>query len=573
MSGKIFISYRRGDEAGSTGRLFDILEAAFARDRLFLDVDNIGPGLDFVQVLNDRIAESGILLAVIGSRWLTAANPDGSRRLDDPCDFVRLEIQAALEQSKLVVPVLIGDARMPCADDLPQGLKSLATRNAVRITHERFRADAEGLIKAISRVGPPEGLQYRAPTPAAAIRSEPEGAAPAAAERASIAVLPFANLSGSPDQEYFADGITEEIITALSRAKSFFVVARNSSFTYKGRAVDVRQIGSELGVRYVLEGSVRRFEQRVRITGQLIEAASGQSVWAEKYDSDLRDIFELQDRITESIAGVIEPSLYTAEISRARAKPTENLGAYDLYLRALPNHYEMTPASYADAISLLAKAVELDPHYSHAKAFLAFSYVTRMVTGWAEAGDREKALALAREALASDRNDPNTLRCAGHVLGWFGEVSAGVAALDRALELNPNSAVVLNSAGWVYCYALRTEKAIECFQRAVRLSPRDPEKGYTLSGMALAYLLAGQDTQAEECAARSLQEMPNWSSAYRQRIFALVRLGRLDQAKETAAAYLRRVPHATVRHAASMWPVPRFRDDFENAMRIVGLPE
>jgi hypothetical protein len=171
MSGKIFISYRRGDEAGSTGRLFDMLEAAFAKDRLFFDVDCIEPGLDFVQVLNDRVAESDILLAVIGSRWLTAANPDGSRRLDDPRDFVRLEIEAGLDQNKRVVPVLIGGAQMPSADDLPQGLKSLATRNAVRITHDRFRADAEVLIRAITRAGPPEGPGYRATIAAAAGRA------------------------------------------------------------------------------------------------------------------------------------------------------------------------------------------------------------------------------------------------------------------------------------------------------------------------------------------------------------------------------------------------------------------
>src|SRR5450759_3613134 len=225
-------------------------------------------------------------------------------------------------------------------------------------------------------------------------------------DKPSIAVLPFQNMSGDPEQEYFADGIVEDIITALSRVKWFFVIARNSSFTYKGRAVDVRQVGRELGVRYVLEGSIRKSGNRVRITGQLIEAATGNHVWADRFEGSLEDVFELQDKITETVVGAIEPSLTLAEIRRSSFKPTTSLDAYDLYLRALSHHYAQTRESVDEALRLLDKAIALDPDYAFAKAFAAFIYALQHTQSWTTPDDISKGSRLAHEALVSSRDEP-----------------------------------------------------------------------------------------------------------------------------------------------------------------------
>src|SRR6266481_4739020 len=229
-------------------------------------------------------------------------------------------------------------------------------------------------------------------------------------DKPSIAVLPFQNLSGDPEQEYFADGMVEDIITALSRFTTLFVIARNSSFTYKGRAVDIKQVGRELGVRYVLEGSVRKAAGLVRISGQLIEASTGAHLWAEKFDGALEDVFELQDAVTERVVGAIEPSIKQAEINRARTKPTSNLDAYDYYLRAFQQTLPYTREGSDAALDYIRQAIALDPGYALAKAFLSVIYVTRWVQGWGAPGDPEKGLAAAREAIVQGSDDPSVLR-------------------------------------------------------------------------------------------------------------------------------------------------------------------
>ncbi len=262
--------------------------------------------------------------------------------------------------------------------------------------------------------------------------------------------------------------------------KSFFVIDRNSSFTYKGRAVDIREVGRELGVRYVLEGSVRAAGNRIRITGQLAEAETRRQVWSDRFDAERSDIFDLQDKVTESVAAIVEQGVSSAEIARATAKATDNLDAYDLYLRALPHHYSLDKQRFPEAHRLLQQAVLIDPTYSRAKAFDAFTYLIEVMQGWG--GDHEKleGARLAKEAIAANRDDPVTLRCAGHALGYLGrEFGMAGAAIERALILNPNSAQVQNSAGWVYGYLGRFEAAIARFQRAIRLSPLDPEMAYT----------------------------------------------------------------------------------------------
>jgi len=322
-------------------------------------------------------------------------------------------------------------------------------------------------------------------------------------ERPSIAVLPFQNMSGDPEQEYFADGMVEDIITALSQFKSLFVIARNSSFTYKGRAADIKQVGRELGVRYVLEGSVRKAGNRVRINGQLIEAATGAHLWAEKIDGALEDVFELQDEVTARVAEAIEPSITQAEINRAHIKPTSNLDAYDCFLRALPLIYQFTREGNDVAVDYLRQAVALDTRYALAKALLAFNHVTRWLQGWGAPGYPERGVALAREAIADDGNDPSVLRWGGHTLAFWGDYDHALSVLEKAARLNENGSQVLSSLGWAMNYAcVDPDRAISHFERAMRLSPRDPEISIMLSGIAMAHLIAGRDDDGRTAAVR-----------------------------------------------------------------------
>jgi adenylate cyclase len=388
----------------------------------------------------------------------------------------------------------------------------------------------------------------------------------------SLAVLPFTNMGGDPEQEYFADGIVEDIITALSRVGWFFVIARNSSFTYKGRATDIKQVGRELGVRYVLEGSVRKAGGRVRITCQLIEAATGYHVWADRFDGDLADIFQLQDRITESVVGAVEPSLQMAEIKRSGAKPTESLDAYDLCLRALPHLYAFTRSGLDTAVALLCRSLEIDPAYARAKGFLAWVYVSRHSRAWSEPGEREAALNLARETVASA--DPEALRCAAHALSYFaGDHPAAFTALHRAVLLHPNSAQVLNSLGWVHCIADDPEPAIGYLERAMRLSPLDPEIGLMLSGLGIAQLLAGRSAQALPPLQRAVQETPTDLTAHRHLILALVRLGQLDEARAAAARLLMIRPDFCVGHSATQLSNREYAAELRLALLTAGLPE
>jgi adenylate cyclase len=393
-------------------------------------------------------------------------------------------------------------------------------------------------------------------------------------DKPSIAVLPFQNMSGDAEQDYFCDGMVEDIITALSQFKSLFVIARNSSFTYKGKMVDIKQVGRELGVRYVLEGSVRKSGNRVRVTGQLIEAATGAHLWAEKIDRALEDVFELQDKVTARVAGAIAPSITQAEINRAHVKPTSNLDAYDCFLRALPPYYQLTRKGNDVAVGFMRKAIALDPGYALAKAFLAFNYVTRWVQGWGEADDRERGLVLAREAIADDGNDPSVLRWAGHTLGFWGDYDRALAVLEKAARLNVNGSQVLSSLGWVMIYAcVDPDRAISHFERAMRLSPCDPEISFMLSGIAGCHFIAGRYEDSLSFSQKSIDDTPRFVGAHRTKIAALVNLGRLQEARAAAAEFLTYDPAFTI----SM-RLPRFRDAalrqrYYDALKAAGLPE
>jgi adenylate cyclase len=445
-----------------------------------------------------------------------------------------------------------GKVEIVCDDMGPQPLKNIA--EPMQAWRVQLTGQTPSGVQSGSAVSQPQAL----PLP----------------DKPSIAVLPFQNMSGDPEQEYFADGMAEDIITALSQFKSLFVIARNSSFTYKDKAVDIKQVGRELGVRYVLEGSVRKSGNRVRITGQLIEAASGTHLWAEKIDGALEDVFDLQDEVTARVAGSIGPSITQAEIDRAHAKPTSNLDAYDNYLRALSPYYQLTHAGNDVAVNYMRQAIALDSGYALAKALLAFNHVTRWLYGWGEPGDREKGLALAREAIADDGNDPSVLRWAGHTLAFWGDYDRALSVLEKAARLNENGSQVLSSLGWAMNYAcVDPDRAISHFERAMRLSPRDPEISFMLSGIAMAHLIAGRDKDSLLFSQKSIDDTPRFTSAHRTKIAAPVALGRLEEARATAAEFLTFDPNFTISARLPRFRNAAFQERYYGGLKAAGLSE
>ncbi len=393
-------------------------------------------------------------------------------------------------------------------------------------------------------------------------------------DKPSIAVLPFQNMSGDPEQEYFAEGMVEDIITALSRFTSLFVIARNSSFTYKGRAVDIKQVGRELGVRYVLEGSVRKAADRVRISAQLIEASTGVHLWAEKFDGALEEVFELQDAVTERVVGAIEPSVKQAEINRARTKPTSNLDAYDYYLRAFQQATLYTREGSDAAMDNIRQAIALDPGYALAKAYFSVIYMTRWIQGWGAPGDPAKGLAVAREAIALDADDPSVLLWAGHTLGFWGDHDRSIALLEKAARINVNGSQILASLGWVKVYACTdTERAIAHFERSIRLSPRDPAMASTLTGIAFAHLIAGHNEKALAFAQQSIDEGPQFTSGYRAKITALIFLNREQEARAAAEQLLTYDPQFTISSRLPGYRNSDFHKRYHAALKAAGLRE
>ena len=411
-------------------------------------------------------------------------------------------------------------------------------------------------------------------------RAAPHAAAerPVVSDKPSIAVLPFDNMSNDPEQDYFADGIVEDIITALSHIKQWRVVARNSSFVYKGQNVDIRDVAKNLGVRYVLEGSVRKGGNRVRITGQLIDAESGTHLWASRFDGDLEDIFDLQDKVTESVVGAIEPSLRMAEIERSRHKPPHDMNAYDLYLRSLPELQAMRPEQNRQALDYLHRAIELDPAYALALAHLAWAYEERLTRDWGAYGDndRETAISLARRAIAADRDDAMVLVLAGFVLVMIArDYDQGMQAVRRAREINPNIAFVTFLAGTALLFCDQVDAAIELIEHAIRVSPGDPGAFFFYSGLALAYLCKGRPQEALEHATRSASIYDGWDTTYRVMAAALAHLGRMDEANSAVERLLELAPNATVSGLRERWPF-RNRDKLEKilqGLRLAGLPE
>jgi adenylate cyclase len=387
-------------------------------------------------------------------------------------------------------------------------------------------------------------------------------------DKPSIAVLPFQNMSGDPEQEYFVDGMVEEIITALSRIRWLFVIARNSTFTYKGRAVDVKEVGRELGVRYVLEGSVRKAGNRVRITGQLIDAVTGTHLWADRFDGSLEDVFELQDKIAVSVAGVIEPALQAAEMRRSAARPTTILTAYDLYLRALAVYFPITRERMFEALGLFEQAIAIDRHYGPALGWAAICHMRLVGDGWMEESEtnRRKAIDLARQALQVGENDPGILANAADVLAVSGEdIGAMIGLVDRALVLNPSFARGWLRSGLLRGFAGEHDLAIEHVETALRLSPRE-RMGVPLAGIGLAYFFKHQFDEAASTLLLAMQDNPGSPGSYRTLAACYAQMGRLDEARAIIAK-LRGITSLVVPNILP-WRNPEDRELYLSGLRL-----
>jgi len=488
----------------------------------------------------------------------------------------RIEFRIGIHQGDIVVEDgdIFGDGVNVAAR-----LEGLAEPGGICVS-ARVQEDASGRLdlafedmgeQALKNIARPVRA-YRVVTAAgsAFTRASP---GPALPDKPSIAVLPFANMSGDPEQEYFADGMVEEIITALSQIGWLFVIARNSTFTYKGRAVDVKQVGRELGVRYVLEGSVRKAGTQVRITGQLIDALTGTHLWASRFDGSLEDIFELQDRVAVSVAGVVEPALQAAEMRRSAARPTTDLSAYDLYLRALSTFYPITKERVSAALGLLEQAIAIDPNYGPALSWAAICHMRLVNDGWTEAPEtnRGKATALARQALQMAQNDPGTLANAAEALAYFGEdIGAMIELVDRALALNPSFARGWYRSGVLRVWAGQPDLAIEHVETSLRLSPRE-RMGQPLTVLGIAYFLKRRFDEAASKLLPSIQNHPGFPNSYRTLAACYAHMGRLDEARAILARLRTITPQVVPSDLP--WRNPEHRELFLSGLRLAAGEE
>ena len=391
-------------------------------------------------------------------------------------------------------------------------------------------------------------------------------------DRPSIAVLPFENISGDPEQEYFADGMVEEIITALSRFKWLFVIARNSSFTFKGKSVNIKEVGRRLGVRYVLEGAVRKAAGKVRITGQLIDAATGAHIWADRFERDLTDIFALQDEVTVAVVSAIQPKMLQTEIELATRRRPENLTAYDLGLRATQQYYLATREGVAEAMRLAHRALELDPRFGAVAALAGICHMVNVVLGFATDPqfDRKEAVRLFRLALSIDDGDPDVLAVASVISAFMvGDSEAEIEMADRAVALNPNSWITWHNRGHVYRVAGLPEEAVRSFERAIRLSP---VAHLTFEGIGMALIGLGRFDEAIVAGKKAQRQNPSHLPAYRCLASAFAHLGRDAEAREAAAHVLELDPAFTI----SGWIARGGQSNSKlliEGLRKAGLPE
>jgi TolB-like protein/Tfp pilus assembly protein PilF len=371
--------------------------------------------------------------------------------------------------------------------------------------------------------------------------------APRLPDKPSIAVLPFTNMSGDSEQEYFSDGITEDIITALSRLRWFFVIARNSTFVYKSHAANVKQVGRELGVRYLLEGSVRKSGQRVRITSQLMDAMTGNHIWAERYDRELTDIFALQDEITASVTAAIEPKLIAAEGRRVETRSIDDLDAWDMVARAMSHFWKLNAVESAASIGILRLAVQRHPNYGPAHSMLAFILLVSTAVGWIQdQGERDYADRLTRRAVELDESDPWAHMAAGYLALVRRATSEAIEHFQTALELNPNFAAAHGYVGWAQVYDGQSEEALSHFEQSMRMSPRDPLHGFFFAGISAGHYLAGRYTEAVQFARQAVKLRPGILGGHRILCASLAQAGQIEEAKAAMATLRQLHPEISI---------------------------
>lgn len=442
-----------------------------------------------------------------------------------------------------------------------------------RLDHA-FEDQGEQLVKNIDR--PVRVWQWVAGASGIGAAPTEKTKAPPLPDKPSIAVLPFDNMSSDAEQDYFADGVVEAITAALSRIRSFFVIARNSAFTYKGRATNVLDIGRELGVAYVLEGSVQRAGQRLRITVQLIETDGGAHVWAERYDGAVDEIFDLQDRITEQVAGALQPSIRIAEIERSRRKRPQDLGAYDFAMQAMPHVWALEKEESAEALDILVKALAIDPDYPLALSLAAWCHAQRSVYNWAEdiKNSQAKALKLAERAAQLSGDDPLILSVLGAVHTFVSNHGTARVLLERALALDPNAAWAWSRLGWLETYSDQPARALEHFDRALRLSPLDPMNFNIYVGMGSAHEVAGNNDEATRNYKRALEEQPHADWIYRSLASSLSGAGRMEEAGEAYSRMIEIYPDLTISKVKqAMVFSPVFLDRMGENLKRLGLPD
>jgi TolB-like protein/DNA-binding winged helix-turn-helix (wHTH) protein len=448
----------------------------------------------------------------------------------------------------------------------------------VTVEENNLQVQISALRRELSRAG--DGQSHLVTVPGRGYRLDLGGDTTASLfTKPSIAVLAFQNMSDDPQQDYFADGIVEDIITALCRVRWLFVIARDSSFAYKGRSLDVKDIGRELGVRYIVEGGIRKQNGQVRITTQLIDASNGAHLWAEHFDGNLSDIFELQDLVTSSVVGAISPKLVQAEIERIKGKPTESLDAYDCFLRGLDCAHRMTRDATSEALRQFARASELDADFATPNGAAAFCYVVRKINGWLDPpGDIAEAARLASRAAELGGDDATALALGGLALGYVvGDLDGAITLIDRALVLNPNLAAAWYASGTVRAFGGgEPDRAIEHLARAMRLSPLDPLL-FSMQGVtAFAHFFAGRYDEAVAWAEKAFWERPNILATLRIAAVSNAFAGRLEQARKAVARALELDPLMRLSNLKDRVGVFRRTEDFAkyaDGLRRAGLPE
>ena len=507
-----------------------------------------------------------------------------------------MEIQRAMAERSAAIPedrriefrigINVGDIIIDESDIYGDGVniaarvESLARPGAICLSENAYNQIKGKLALDVSDMGEQHLKNIAQPVRVYNVRpgGAPERPALVLPDKPSIAVLPFQNMSGDSEQEYFADGVVEDIITALSRLRWLFVIARNSSFTYKGRAVDVKQVGRELGVRYVLEGSVRKAANRVRVTGQLIDVSTGTHLWGDRFEGALEDIFDLQDQVTASVVGAIAPQLEHAEIERAKRKPTDSLDAYDFFLRGMASYYGRTREAINEALPLFYKTIELDPNFASAYGMAAWCYAWRKINGWMT--DRAQEIAeterLARRAAEVGPDDAVALSRGAHALAYVvGDLDAAATFVDRALVLNPNLAGAWYASGWVRVFLGESDVAIKHFAQAMRLSPLDPHSIGMQAGTAFAHFLAGRFDEASLWAGKAMWEQTNYLTTLVIAAASNALAGRSTEAQKTIARLRQLYPTLRVSNVKE-WAAFRRPEDLarlEEGLRKATLPE